>query len=215
MIQKLTKGFTPLERRPLTPLKKKVSRSLTGFTLIETLVAVLLLTTALAGPLTIASRGLLASITARDQIIAFYLGQDAVEYVRFIRDTNRLGGISWLAGLDGTSNGHTNSAGVGGQCTSADGTQSCLIDSVQDTVASCGAVLCTTAIRYFADTDPQNNSFFSNTAGNTTTFTRTIAITTPVNSNADEASLTVTVSWVGENQIARSIVVRENIFNWQ
>lgn len=192
-----------------------IQKSIKGFTLIETLVAVLLLTTALAGPLTIASRGLLASITARDQIIAFYLGQDAVEYVRFIRDTNRLGGLSWLAGLDGTSNGHTNSSGSGGQCTSSNGTQSCLIDSVQDTATSCGAALCTTAIRYFTDTDPQNNSFFSNTAGTATMFIRTVSITTPVNGNADEASLTVTVSWVGENQIARSIVVRENIFNWQ
>ena len=55
--------------------KQKIAR---GFTLIETLIAVLILTTAIAGPLTIASKGLTATLVAKDQISAFYLAQDAV-----------------------------------------------------------------------------------------------------------------------------------------
>src|SRR3990167_9485995 len=75
--------------------KSKVKR---GFSLIETLVAVLLLATAITGPLTIASKSFLVATVAKDQVTAFYLAQDAVEYVRFARDSNKLSGSDWLSG---------------------------------------------------------------------------------------------------------------------
>ena len=96
-------------------LKKK------GFTLIETLVAILILTTAIAGPLTIASRGLNAALIAKDQTTASYLAQDAIEYVRAVRDTNRLLGGDWLTGAGG-SGAITNLSG----CIS----QNCIVDSL-------------------------------------------------------------------------------------
>ena len=53
-----------------------------GFTLIESLVAISILLLSISAPLTIASKGLASSFFARDQITAFYLAQDAVEYIR-------------------------------------------------------------------------------------------------------------------------------------
>src|SRR3989338_617192 len=75
-----------------------------GFSLVETIVAIAILTFAMVAPLSLAQRGLNASIYARDQITAFYLAQEAIEYVRNVRDTNNLegfsGGAAWLSGLE-------------------------------------------------------------------------------------------------------------------
>lgn len=62
----------------------------TGFTLIETLVAISILLIALTGPLTIAAKGLNTAYYARDQITAFYLAQEGIEYLRNIRDGEAL-----------------------------------------------------------------------------------------------------------------------------
>ncbi len=51
-----------------------------GFTIIETLVAITILMIAVAGPLTIAQKGLTASVYARDQVTASFLAQELMEY---------------------------------------------------------------------------------------------------------------------------------------
>ena len=177
-----------------------------GFTLIETLVAVLLLATALAGPLTIASKSLTTALVAKDQIIAFYLAQDAVEYVRFIRDSNQLAANpNWLAGLDGTTNPHTNGGSASPNCTSAVGTNTCSVDSINDTTATCNGAVCgpilyDSGVNYFrsAGTVPPS-------------YARTISISTI---SATEAKLMITVSWSDIAGQTRQITVYESLFNW-
>ncbi|MFA6969109.1 MAG: type II secretion system protein [Candidatus Paceibacterota bacterium] len=57
-----------------------------GFTLIETMIAITILTLAIAGPIFTASRAIIAAQIARDQLIATYLAQEGIEYVRAMRD---------------------------------------------------------------------------------------------------------------------------------
>lgn len=61
-----------------------------GFTLIETMIAVTILTLAVAGPLTTASRAVVAGDLAHDQLTASYLAQEGVEYVHAMRDDEYL-----------------------------------------------------------------------------------------------------------------------------
>lgn len=84
-------------------------QNLRGFTLVETLVAVAILAMTVIVPLSIASSGLTAATTGKDRLIAVALAQDALEYIRNVRDQNSLQGISWLNGLDPclTANGCT------------------------------------------------------------------------------------------------------------
>lgn len=183
-------------------INKKLAHT-RGFTLIETMVAVLLLSIAIAGPLTIASKGLSSALVAKDQIGAYYLAQDAVEYARFKRDSNRLAGVSWLTGL------------VGAGLCSADGTTACKVDSVQDTVSACSGTC--PALNY----DNTNHFYTYATADGTTVvtppehFIRTITVQTPVGTNVDEAALSVTVQWTGAGGLLHSVTLREDLFNWQ
>src|SRR3989344_9316175 len=61
-----------------------------GMTLIETLVAITILTVAIIAPMSLTMQSLSASYYARDQVSAFNLGQEAIESVRAIRDGNIL-----------------------------------------------------------------------------------------------------------------------------
>jgi type II secretory pathway pseudopilin PulG len=59
-------------------------------TLIETLVAITMLTVAIIAPMSLTMQSLSGSYYARDQVVAFNLAQEALESVRAIRDGNVL-----------------------------------------------------------------------------------------------------------------------------
>lgn len=182
-----------------------------GFTLVETLVAVLLLSISIAGPLTIASKGLTATLVAKDQFTGFYLAQDGMEYVRFLRDSSCLaspGGSSgcpsnvWLSALSA--------------CVSADGSAACYLDSLgahPDVPTVCAGV-CPT-LRF----DSANRYFNYNAAVPVTAqrFVRTVRIeNNPSGVTPDEAIVTITVSWVDIAGATRApVTVRESLFRWQ
>lgn len=66
-----------------------------GFTLLETLVAVSLLMMAIIGPLTIAQKSVKTATYTKNRTTAYYLAQDALEYLRNVRDTGSLRGLTW------------------------------------------------------------------------------------------------------------------------
>ena len=70
-----------------------------GFTLLEMLFAVIIFSFALVSLMTIAGRGVIATTTARDQLIAQFLAEDSLEVARNIRDSNYVNGSDWLDGL--------------------------------------------------------------------------------------------------------------------
>jgi len=61
-----------------------------GFTLLEALIAVTIITLAVAGPLFSASRAIIAVEISRDKLTASYLAQEGIEYVRAMRDSEYL-----------------------------------------------------------------------------------------------------------------------------
>ncbi|MFZ2038376.1 MAG: type II secretion system protein [Minisyncoccia bacterium] len=78
----------------------------TGFTLVEALVAISILMISIAAPMTIAQNGLSTALFAREEMIAQFLAQDALEYVKYVRDNNAFPEDEitpadwWLAGLE-------------------------------------------------------------------------------------------------------------------
>ena len=175
--------------------KKTMRVSNAGFTLVETFVAISILLLALVGPLTIASKGLISSTIAKDQTTAFYLAQDAVEYIRNTRDRNNLNQNPWLTDL--------------GAC--AAGT--CTVDSSNrrppaEVVKSCSGGACQPLRR------SENSGLYGyNASWSETIFTRTVSLT-QISDN--ETAVAVTISWRAKGLSSqKSFTIKEHILNWQ
>lgn len=70
--------------------KVKCTANKKAFTLIETLIAISILMLSITGPMVFAAQGLKSAMYARDQVTAFYLVQDALETLRFLRDNTAI-----------------------------------------------------------------------------------------------------------------------------
>lgn len=79
-------------------MKIKILKQNNGFTLVEALVAISILMIAIASPMTLAQKGLSTATQSKDQMIAAFLAQDAIEAVKNIRDQIALRGTDsdWL-----------------------------------------------------------------------------------------------------------------------
>ncbi len=84
-----------------------------GFSLFETLVAIFILMVAIAGAMSLTQKSLSSSAYSKDQVIASFLAQDAIEYIRNIRDYNydrgqklQDAGINWDESLESCMNKH-------------------------------------------------------------------------------------------------------------
>ncbi len=165
---------------------KKVS----GFTLIEALVAILVFTSALIIFGTMLSRGLSSITNARAELSAYMFAQEGIEAVHQVRDTNRNTGASWLDNLS--------------QCS---GSQGCMITSLEPiTLVSCPSNGCN------AITD--TGSIYDQSGGGTsTTFTRSISVERALGVS-DEAIIVSTVTWVDNTGRKRLTPIRAIIREW-
>jgi prepilin-type N-terminal cleavage/methylation domain-containing protein len=88
-------------------LRIKKVKLVSGFTLVETLVAISILSLSIAATFTAVQNGLQNSTLAKDQTTAFYLAQEGMEFIKNKRDENALNSINeqpnpttnWLTGL--------------------------------------------------------------------------------------------------------------------
>src|SRR3989338_6292235 len=106
----------------------KLSKNNLGFTLVETLVAISILSISITATFTAVQNGIQNSTIAKDQTTAFYLAQEAMEFIKNKRDENALNSISggpnqWLTGM---SNAGGDPCYFGGGGTSQ---KTCRIDS--------------------------------------------------------------------------------------
>ena len=179
-----------------------------GFTLIEAFVAITILTLAIVGPLAIASQSATFSSVSRDQVMANFLAQDAIEYIRWVRDTNELKStvaspVNWLNGL--------------APCVSAGGTTACYFDSSYDLtnmhINSCSGVC--PVLNYSSATGLYNYDTVEST-NSTSHFTRTVYIKSPVSNTCVgidcEVSVTTTVSWKN-GTLSHHVTLRENLMH--
>ncbi len=176
--------------------QKRILGKAAGFTIVESLVAIAILVTAVIGATSAVQTGISSYTFSKDQITAFYLAQEALEQLRNIRDENHLNNRSWLAGIAQSSSD---------PCYFG---QACTVSPVETTLTiACSGLGACPYLREATDT-----GFFGyNAAWPLTKFRRQIVLTSV---NANEISAEVTVSW-SKGLINRSFVARENILNWQ
>jgi len=74
---------------------RKSASTKEGFTLMEAIVAIFVITAGLVGVLSLVSQTIASSTFSKDKLIASYLAQEGIEIVRNIRDTNWVTNASW------------------------------------------------------------------------------------------------------------------------
>ncbi|QQG38227.1 MAG: prepilin-type N-terminal cleavage/methylation domain-containing protein [Candidatus Kaiserbacteria bacterium] len=166
-----------------------------GFTLIETLVAVSLLSVAIVAPMSLTGRSLAAAYYARDQVTAFHLAQEGIESVRHARDHNILLNAlgtpaDLLAGIPSTT----------GDPFTVDTTNN-------DAMALCNPLEACPALRTNGELYGYNEDW------NSTRFTRSISAVF-VDGSTDEVKVNVVVSWQSGAFQSRSVTISENLYRW-
>jgi prepilin-type N-terminal cleavage/methylation domain-containing protein len=178
----------------------------TGFTLVETLVAISILTLSILGTFTAVQNGLATSSFAKDQVTAFYLIQEAMEYARNIRDDNGLstlyalenGGstVPWLTSM---SNIPSDPCYFG---------KTCIIDSSLKQMTSCSGGFGTCP---FISQNSSSKLYGHSTGGSwvLTKFRREMQFESV---SSQEVAVTVRVSWVS-GSFGKTITVKQTLFD--
>lgn len=203
-----------------------MKKLLPAFTLVETLIAIAVLTVAIAIPYESAERALIASYTARDQLTAASLAQEGLEFVRSVRDSNYISNynningipVSWIAELDGTNGGTGSINSTTGQ--HADCIQhSCAVDPYYYTIQQCSNANCSDMPLNIYDVASSNLHIYTQAGrGVPSRFSRAISIkeidqTLPSGVIQKEAIATVTVYWK-TNKTPYQVKVTEYMDNW-
>lgn len=171
-----------------------------GFTVLESIVAIFILSLSISGAFSAIFQGLSQSNIAKDETQAFYLAQEAVEMLRNKRDSNQLRRINsdpsyhWLSDISEDASDPCYFGTV------------CRADAVSNSFVACGEEWggCP-VLRQDASTFLYNYS-----SGPNSRFTREIRLE-PINTN--EISATIVIRW-RKGIIQREFKVKTHFFNW-
>jgi hypothetical protein len=158
-----------------------------GFTLMEAILAIFVITTGLVGVLSLVSQTIASSTFSKDKLIAAYLAQEGIEIVRNIRDTNWLQNLDWNSGL-------------------AVGIYEADYDSQWLSIYSGNPLNLESLTNYYGYG-----------LGDATKFTRKITISEPATAScpaSDCLNVKVEVSWQ-ERGNPCSVEAQENLYNWK
>ncbi len=185
-----------------------------GFTLVETLVAISIFTLSILALLSVISQGIANTTYAKNKIIASYLAQEGIEYVRNIRDTYVM-----YNGAD-SSAGWSNfrSKLTGAQCQASNGcyfgdlTTADFSNQVEPIIGlpmtNCGS----TCPNLLYDSASGKYGYTASGTTATSPFIRTIKINL-VGGGVNEIQILSTVSWT-QGSGTPSITFSESVFNW-
>ncbi len=195
------KGLGPCLRRDDGDIVKEemLIEKEKGFTLVETLVAIFILVVSITGPMAAAQNSLRASFLARDQVVAYYLAQESIEYIKNAKDGLAVRGVDWKT------------LGKFPDCLSENNKQ-CDIDSLGNTkVCGVGSIEGDLKCKEL-NIDVSNGFFVPNSSGGNSKYIRSIFM----NNVGDETEVTVVIEWRTNLFVVGSkrIVVSENIYDW-
>ena len=181
-----------------------------GFTLIETLVGIAILLVAIVGPLSIAFQGVSLASLARDQIIASYLAQEGIEFVRFrIITNNNMGSVGKDLILSGTA--YDLSA-----CSWQSNTgKYCTVDAFNNTIVRCDLYALPGDICQYIKYDTVAEKY-NHASGDHTIFRRSVRINhNPILLNDDiEFQIESKVEW-GEVGDEHEVILKEIVRDWR
>ncbi len=175
-----------------------------GFTLVEMLVAISILSLSILATFTAISANLKNAKYSEDKIVASFLASEAIEYVKNVRDENAIRNIlgistgnpiNWLRDI---------SASISDPCYN----RSCVIDTISNTITACSSDhnSCPFLRQHYT-------KIYGYDSGWTLTkYKRSVTVTSI---SSTEANVTVTMTWTAPDGSAKNFTLSEIIRNWQ
>ncbi|MDP3727106.1 MAG: hypothetical protein Q8R35_00525 [bacterium] len=181
--------------KPFTCYLSPFPSGTAGFTLLETIVALALVVSAIVGPFSLATRGVFGAKFSRSKLVALNLGQEGLELIRAMRENNILVGADWR--------------GLTGPCSN-----SCT--RLQDgsyqpdvyTTANGSPPPVNAGLPLLFD---ESSGLYSQTVGAATPFTRVVAVSTLA---ASQMRIVSTITWV-ESGIPRRVELETTLYDWR
>jgi len=173
---------------------KKINKLDLGFTLVETLIAISIFSVSIIALMSILGGGISNANSAKTKIIASYLAQEGIEYIRNMRETYV------LYPINGTWDSFRTEIS---SCTSAN---SCGFDN---SVFPPDVFLCsshTNQCKLYVN----NGNYNSNSIGVNSGFVRKIQA---IAVNSNEVKISSVVSWT-QGSGSYNVTLSENLFNW-
>lgn len=156
-----------------------------GFTVIEVIVAIFVITAGIVGVLSLVTQTISSVTHSKDKLIAAYLAQEGIEIVRNIRDTNWLEEEDW-------NNGISTASDYGLDYQSSE---------FPDTTCNLGPEK---YLKY-------DGNFYNCSSGSDTKFKRKITVTPP---GADILEVLVLVEWQEKGK-TYEFETQETLYNWR
>lgn len=182
----------------------KRKREMSGFTLVETLVALFIFSVSILTVMSALSQGITSTIYAKDKIVAEYLSQEGIEYFRNIRDTAMLYATDKVVSWEKLTTQLNDSCGTTGCYFGNDENYFSVPPLTTGIITSCGG-----ECPYF-NYDSLSGMYNYNT-GNKTTFSRTMRVEQAPDRESIKIISEVTFS-AGSGVGAVSL--SENLSNW-
>jgi len=180
-----------------------------GFTLVEAMTAIFILTFAIVGLMTMVSSSLFAARYARDDITVNYLLQESIDYIRNDRDTT----VFLTSGAGTTDSSWATFSNKYIECTDERG---CWINVLEDTFGQCEVSGCP---YLYYDEDATKTAFYitDDDSGMTgmkkTNYKRKISVVRDV-VNPDQILVTATIDWKNGN-LNKSRSLTTSLTRWQ
>lgn len=189
-----------------------------GFTLLETVIALGVILGGIIGPYTLATRGVIASGSSKEKLTALNLAQEGIELVRHLRDNNIIAGQSpWTKGISPAQ-------GSDGQQCQDVGWQ---IGVVQEDGSSLGELSCyrEQPLYYYRHIPLYNNTAqLGGVLGEASVYKRRIYIKHPLEASdlnsfrgvpaSEQMLIRSTVEWQ-HRSVTQSVTLEEVMFDWE
>jgi len=179
-----------------------------GFTILESIISIFILLTAITGPLVYISSGFKAARQAKYQMIAYYLGAETIEQIKFFRDSTPPASGDWFMldfsqpslinsdndnlDWDGFNNGFKG-CGTSGNPTGSEDHE-------------CGPLIIEESTGKYGYNDSLPAGYVESI------FTRNVLDYQRSTSNPDEYIVTMEISW-NDGRVSGSIEITEHIFD--
>jgi Tfp pilus assembly protein PilV len=180
-----------------------------GITLIETVVAVTVLTFALGGPFLLAAKSLRSAAYAREEIAAARLGEEALEVIHNMRDNNSAHNLQWVNNIASTCGGANPGCLVDIRQQTASGASNTIW--LSNSLVSCAGGINSCPVYQFTD-GMYGQMPTPVPAGWTDTGMKRMVTVTPLNAN-NEYRVDVEVDYPAGTQI-RKVILHDTLMNW-